>query len=264
MVSIRPPAVAGTFYPADPEELEQAVRELIEAAAPAKPSVVPRILIVPHAGYVYSGPVAAAAYRLLPDLGRSRFVLLGPSHFIGFAGLATPGVGSLATPLGDVTVDADLTRLAEEHRQVRSDPRAHAQEHSLEVQLPFLQVAPSDSGVIALVTGDVDPHPAAEVLDALLDENDTIGIISTDLSHYLPDHEARIRDRRTTAAITELRPEDLSPGDACGYTALAAALHVARRRSWRCELLSLGNSSDTIGPKDRVVGYGAFVLGRPR
>jgi len=261
MAIVRPAAVAGAFYPADPAELRHIVEHLLEQAVPPVIDVWPRILIVPHAGYVYSGPVGAAAYRVLQTAPARRVVLLGPSHFRAFSGIATPGADRLATPLGEVPVDRGLTSQAESDQVVRPDPAAHAREHSLEVQLPFLQVVLGEFAVLTMLTGDVTSERAADVLDATTSAHDVVGVISSDLSHYLGYQAARRRDAKTVAAIAELRPEDLAWDDACGRTAVQAALVLARRRGWACRLLDHRNSGDTAGPKDSVVGYAAFVIG---
>jgi len=262
MTTVRPAAVAGAFYPADPAVLRRTVEDLLGDDPPIRLDGRPRLLIVPHAGYVYSGPVAATAYRLLRGMGDTldRVVLVGPSHFAGFTGLASTGADALATPLGEVPVDRGSPESAD--AMVRPDPVAHAREHSLEVQLPFLQVALGEFEALALLTGEVEPDAVADVLDEAITGDEVIGIVSSDLSHFLDYEQARRRDTRTAAAITELRPTDLSPEDACGRTAVQAALVLARRRGWTCRLLDLRNSGDTAGSKDRVVGYGAFAIGR--
>lgn len=266
MAIVRPAAVAGAFYPADPHQLRTFVEDLLAAEAVPEIGIRPTMFIVPHAGYVYSGPVAAAAYRLLEaTAGASqRVVLVGPSHFVKFTGVATPGVDALATPLGMVPVDRELTAAAERLDVVVPAPAAHIREHSIEVQLPFLQVALGEFTTLALVTGDVVPEAVAEVLDQTISAPDVVGVISSDLSHYLDYDTARRRDAGTAAAITELRPRDLAGDDACGRTAVQAALLVARRRGWHCLRLAQGNSGDTAGSPDRVVGYGAFALGPAR
>ncbi len=263
MATIRPAAVAGVFYPADPHELRACVKRLLTAQPSTEISICPTMLIVPHAGYVYSGAIAASAYRLLKastDAAR-RVVLLGPSHFARFAGLATPGVEALATPLGLVPVDREATSTAEALAVVAPGPATHAREHSLEVQLPFLQVALGEFMTLALATGDVAPEAVADVLDQTIDAPGVIGVISSDLSHYLDYETSRRQDARTAEAITGLRPQDLARDDACGRIAVQAALLVARRRGWSCRLLALCNSGDTAGSLDRVVGYGAFAIG---
>jgi AmmeMemoRadiSam system protein B len=253
----RPPAVAGSFYPADGETLSDTVDGLLDDAVPPELDVDPRMLIVPHAGYIYSGPVAATGYRLLfrSVTPPRRIVLLGPSHFTPLQGVAASGVDSFRTPLGDVAVDAAPSA------GVVADPAAHQGEHSLEVQLPFLQVILADFTVLPLLAGNIPPDATADVLAEILDQTKGFGVISSDLSHYLDYDSARIRDERTAKAITELRAQDMQWDDACGLTAVQAALLVARRRGWQCRLLDLRNSGDTAGDKQRVVGYGAFAIG---
>lgn len=260
---MRAPAVAGSFYPAEPDRLRTEVADLLAAAPPPpSPHSALRALVVPHAGYVYSGPVAATAYRLLhdPDPPPERYVVLGPSHFVRFDGVATPGHEAWDTPLGTTRIDDALRAIAEEQPGVVRNDAAHAREHSLEVQLPFLHHLGAGA-VLPLVTGDVEPATAAAVLGQLLDEPGVIAVISSDLSHYLNSDAASARDRLTAQAIIGLRPDDLVWDDACGRTAIQALLHVARARSWTCRLLDLRNSGDTAGGKTRVVGYGAFALG---
>lgn len=263
MATVRPAAVSGVFYPSDPHELRASVEELLTAGPPPEIDIRPTMLIVPHAGYLYSGPTAAIAYRLLEATTATarRVVLLGPSHFMKFAGLATPGVDALATPLGSVLVDRELTATAEALDIVARAPDIHSREHSIEVQLPFLQIVLGEFTTLALATGDVAPEAAADVLDEMMRAPDVISVISSDLSHDLDYGTARRQDSRTAGAITGLRPEDLAWDDACGRVALQAALLLAHRRGWACRLLALENSGDTAGSPDRVVGYGAFALG---
>ena len=263
MDGVRPAAVAGLFYPADPDQLRSTVANLLDAEPAATVDVDPRIVVVPHAGYVYSGIVAAAAYRLLMAPAASdRIVLIGPAHFVRFPGIATPGVSAMATPLGRVATDPELTARAEQQSAVTAAPAPHRKEHSLEVQLPFLQSVFAACTVTPLVTGDVTGTTAGEVLDALL-EPGVIGVISSDLSHYFDYETAREKDERTATAMVDLDADAIRPEDACGRTALQAGLFVAARRDWACRQLALANSGDTAGSRDRVVGYGAFVIGPP-
>lgn len=268
MSTVRPAVVAGVFYPGDPQELRSSIEGLLTAEPRPEIDIRPTMFIVPHAGYIYSGSIAASAYRLLKAKSETatRVVLLGPSHFVRFTGLASSGVDALATPLGVVPVDHGLTSTAETSDIVAPAPAVHAHEHSLEVQLPFLQVALGEFTALALATGDVAPESVADVLDHAVDTPGVIGVVSSDLSHYLDYETARRRDARTAEATAALRPEDLARDDACGRTAIQAALLVALRRGWSCRLLALGNSGDTAGSlatgsMDRVVGYGAFALG---
>ena len=254
---VRPPAAAGTFYPGAAVELGQMITQLLADSDPPDIDIDPAVLIVPHAGYLYSGPVAATAYRLLAALEPRprRIVALGPSHFVRFAGIAAPAADALQTPLGMIAVDATIPE------GVIQSAAAHASEHSLEVQLPFLQHVLAEFTVLPLLTGDVDPEEASSVLSEALDHPAAFGIISSDLSHYLDYRTARRRDEATAQAIVDRRPGDIRRDDACGSTAVRAALGVARERGWQCRLLDLRNSGDTAGDRSRVVGYGAFVLG---
>ena len=260
--AVRPPAVAGAFYPADPTRLRAEVAALLAAAAPPA-ALPPAALIVPHAGYAYSGPVAATAYALAartrPDL--RRVVMVGPSHFAWFDGLALPGTRALATPLGEVPIDGEAETRARRHPGVGVSPAAHAREHSLEVQLPFLQVALAGPAVVALLCGQVAVEQAAPVVEEFLGEEGTLVLVSSDLSHYLSYAEARRRDEATADAIERLDPGDLHPDDACGLVGVQALLLAARRRGLAATRLDLRNSGDTAGDRDRVVGYGAFSFG---
>jgi hypothetical protein len=259
MGTVRPAAVAGRFYPADPAVLRRTVEHLLGQAAPPDTDVATRMLIVPHAGYEYSGPVAAVAYRILPKV--RRVVLVGPSHFVVFRGIATPGADFLATPLGDVPADHDVAVPTGADPVVAPNPAAHAREHSLEVQLPFLQVVLDEFSALAMLTGTVSPEEMADVLDSVIADEETAGVISSDLSHYLGYEAAHRRDAATIANIEQLRAEDIGWDDACGRTGVQAALLVARRRGWKCRLLDHRNSGDTAGTKERVVGYAAFTIG---
>jgi AmmeMemoRadiSam system protein B len=257
---VRPPAVAGTFYPGSAVELGHTITQLLADSDPPDVDIDAAVLIVPHAGYVYSGPVAATAYRLLAGLEPRprRIVVLGPSHFVRFAGIAAPEADALQTPLGLIAVDATIPE------GVTQSAAAHATEHSLEVQLPFLQHVLEAFTVLPLLTGDVAPEETAGVLGEALDRHGSLGILSSDLSHYHDYRTALSQDGRTAQAIIGLRPDDIQWDDACGATAIKAALLVGRERGWLCRLLDLRNSGDTAGDRSRVVGYGAFVLGPQR
>jgi len=257
----RHPAVAGTFYPADGEVLGSLVdRLLVAQARGASPAgrPVPKALIVPHAGYEYSGFVAASAYaRLAPAAGQiRRVVMLGPAHRAWFEGLALPDADRLETPLGA----SRSARL--ELPGVIVSSRAHAHEHSLEVQLPFLQRVLGDVELVPLLVGDTSAESVAGVLDTLWGASDTLVLVSSDLSHYHSWHEAGRRDAQSAAQIEALDPS-LSHDQACGATPINALLIAARRRGLRAECLDLRNSGDTAGPRDRVVGYGAFAFYEP-
>ena len=260
MLTTRPAAVAGTFYPADTAALRGAVDRLLAAVAPAPrgaPSV--KALIVPHAGYVYSGPIAASAYaRLAPaTAGIRRVVLLGPAHRVPFRGLALPGVDQFATPLGNIAVDAGGAALARRLPQVADNALAHAGEHSLEVQLPFLQRVLGDFSLVPLVVGAATGESVAEVLDLLWGGPETLIVVSSDLSHYHPYREAQQIDSATAGTILDLAPR-LDPEEACGATPVNGLLLAARRRGLVPALLDLRNSGDTAGDRRQVVGYAAF------
>lgn len=258
---VRPAAVAGYFYPADPARLRAEVAALL-ATAPTPPAPPPVALIVPHAGYAYSGSVAATAYSLLactrPDV--RRVVMFGPAHFARIDGLALPGVAALATPLGEVPVDAQAEAQAKRHPGTGISPTGHAREHSLEVQLPFLQIALSKFSVAALLCGEVTPERVAPVMEEFLGEENTLVLISSDLSHYLPYEEARRRDRATTDAILRLDSVALEYDSACGLIGVQALLLAAGHRGLRPICLDLRNSGDTAGDRRQVVGYGAFAF----
>lgn len=256
--------MAGTFYPAEPGALAAAVDEMLAAARPPILGYPPRALIAPHAGYVYSGPVAATGFAALVghEAGIERVVVLGPSHFVPVRGLALPSQDGLATPLGTFAVWRQGRRTALGLPQVTVDDAAHAREHSLEVELPFLHRVLGEKEVLPLVVGEATPDSVAAVLDAVWREDDpaTLLVVSSDLSHYLGYREAARRDRATCGEITRLGGP-LRGDEACGARAINGLLVAARRRGLRSELLDLRSSGDTAGDKSRVVGYAAFAFG---
>jgi MEMO1 family protein len=259
-IRVRPPAVAGTFYPAEPAVLRSVVeRSLNEARAAGG---VPKALIAPHAGYVYSGPVAGSAYaQVLAARGRiTRVVLLGPAHRVPVAAVAVASADAFSTPLGLVPVDTATRDALVDAGLVVVDDHVHAREHSLEVQLPFLQVALGDVTVLPLAVGHVSADRVAEILDQVWGGDETLVVASTDLSHYHDRATATELDRRTAAAIVDKRPDRLGTGDACGVLAVQGLLLGAAARDLDVELLDLRTSADTAGDPDRVVGYGAFAL----
>lgn len=260
MLTTRSPVVAGMFYPSDPRELRAMIHDFLGAAEPSGPA--PKAIIAPHAGYIYSGPVAASAYTHLAQARGTirRVVLLGPSHRIGFYGLAASSADRFATPLGLIPVDRTALEKVLTLPQVHVLDQAHALEHSLEVHLPFLQEVLGDFSLIPLVTGDAPAQTVAEVLELLRGEPETLIVISTDLSHYHDYETARRMDAATSRAIEALHPEDIDYDQACGRVPLLGLLAVARRRNLRIKTVDLRNSGDTAGPRDRVVGYGAYVV----
>jgi hypothetical protein len=260
MTTIRAPVVAGTFYPNDPAQLNKQLRGFLGQVSATGP--LPKAIIVPHAGYVFSGSVAASAYaRLRPARGHiQRVVLLGPSHRVGFRGLAVSSVDSFATPLGDIPVDRAAVVAVCELAQVGILDRAHAHEHSLEVQLPFLQEVLSEFNLVPLVVGEATAQDVGQALELLWGGSETLIVISSDLSHYHDYRTAQWMDRRTSEAIEALRYEDIGFEDACGRNPVNGLLWVARRKGLRAETIDLRNSGDTAGPRDQVVGYGAYVF----
>jgi len=260
--SVRAPAVAGMFYPGDQRELAQTLSQMLGAAASTAPErAVPKAIIAPHAGYVYSGPIAASVYALLaPARGRiTRVVLLGPTHRVAVRGLALPGAGAFATPLGVVQVDRAALETLRRLPQVVVSTQAHALEHSLEVHVPFLQTVLGKFTLVPLAVGHADASEVAEALDALWGGPETLIVVSSDLSHYLPYGDAQAVDRITAQAILDLST-DISHEQACGATPVTGLTHLARRRGLKPELIDLRNSGDTAGDKHRVVGYGAFAF----
>jgi AmmeMemoRadiSam system protein B len=260
---VRPPAVAGTFYPADPDELRAAVRACLDAARPDFDGE-PAAVVVPHAGYAYSGPVAATAYALLERHARrrpfERVVVVGPAHYVPLFGLAVPGADAFATPLGEVAVDEELRALALAHPAVTVDDRAHAPEHSLEVQLPFLQVVLGDVPVLPMVAGRVRPEEVAGALARVWADPATLLVVSTDLSHYHDYDTAVAIDRQTVAAVCDRRPSLIGDEQACGSRPLRGLLILARERGMAVAALDVRNSGDTAGDRDRVVGYASFAV----
>jgi len=260
MTVIREAAVAGQFYPGSAGELGTTVEQYLSKAA-AQTGPQPKALIVPHAGYIYSGPVAASAYaRLKPYRDRiKRVILLGPCHRVPLRGLALSGADVFRTPLGDVPLDkeamSDLNLPA-----VRVFDDTHMLEHSLEVHLPFLQTLLGEFKLVPLVVGGATTETVAEVLEALWGGPETLIVISSDLSHYLDYDAARKRDEATCHAIEHFDSKSIGPDDACGSHPIGGLLEVAKRRGMRVETLDLRNSADTAGHMAQVVGYGSWVF----
>lgn len=264
MISIRPPAVAGFFYPSDARDLQAEISRLM-AVAPAPRRPPPKALIAPHAGYIYSGAIAASGYAQLDGLrGRvSRVALLGPAHRVAVGGLAVPTVAAFATPLGTVDIDRDAIEALRDHPAVVVSDAAHATEHSLEVHLPFLQHMLGSFSLIPLAVGQASPQDVAAVLGRLWGGPETLVVVSSDLSHYLGYTQACARDEFTAQSILRFKP-DIAHHQACGATPINGLLLEARERGLSCELVDLRNSGDTAGDKSRVVGYAAFVFHEPR
>jgi len=259
--AVRPPAVAGQFYPADPEELRAEVKDFI-AAAKKGTDKIPKAIIAPHAGYMYSGPIAGSAYASLAR-GRDQFkrvVLLGPSHFVGFDGLAASSATVFQSPLGPVSVDEESLARIRALPQVTTLDAAHQREHSLEVHLPFLQIALGDFSLVPLVVGDATAEEVGGVLNELWGADETCIVISSDLSHYHDYPTAQQTDRKTARLVELLTWQGLDGDRACGCRPIGGLLWTAKLHGLRCHTLDLRNSGDTSGSRDRVVGYGAFAF----
>lgn len=260
---VRPPAVAGLFYPANPDELKAMIMACFEAAGPAGTTserAPVKALIAPHAGYIYSGPVAARVYALLE--GRHdirRVVLLGPVHRVPVRGLVLPESDAFATPLGVVSLDIETMAVLDALPQVVRSDLVHAEEHSLEVHLPFLQTVLDDFRLVPLAVGDCPPSDVAEVIEAAWGGPETLIIVSSDLSHYHDYDTARALDEETAARVLRGRGP-LSHEQACGATPINGLLEAAPRHGLEPELVALANSGDTAGDRMRVVGYGGFVF----
>jgi AmmeMemoRadiSam system protein B len=261
-MSIRAPVVAGTFYPNAPEPLRREVARCLAGVGPTGPA--PKAIVVPHAGFMYSGPIAASAYaELRPAASRlRRVVLIGPSHRVAFRGVAVPEAAAFASPLGIVTLDDDARCDISDHPAVIRSDRAHEFEHSLEVQLPFLQSVLGDFTLLPLVAGDATAEDVAGVLDRAWGGAETVIVVSTDLSHYHGYEEARALDATTSRHIVAMEA-CLDGEDACGCVGLNGFLLAARRRGLTARQLDVRNSGDTSGDRGRVVGYGAFAFHEP-
>ncbi|WP_281560934.1 AmmeMemoRadiSam system protein B [Thalassomonas sp. RHCl1] len=255
----RNPVVAGSFYPESPQELKQ---DLSQMLAPFPLSeTFPKGLIVPHAGYCYSGSIAASGYATLKHFKDTikRVILLGPSHRVYLQGCAVPHYEFFSTPLGKVRVDEQACRQLVEAGLLVQQDQPHALEHSLEVQLPFLQTCLDDFQLVPIVVGEASPQEVSKILDVFSGNPENIIVVSSDMSHYHSDKEARLLDQKTIEAILAFNL-DIQPYDACGCHAVNGLLDFAHREDWRIKLLEHGNSGDTSGDKSKVVGYASFIL----
>jgi hypothetical protein len=257
--ALRPTACDGRFYPDDPDELKSTVRAYL--AGDARIDGTPRAIIAPHAGYVYSGGVAGEAYREVqnPDPPIERVVLAGPSHFVGFDGVAAPSHSAFEMPYGEVSLDRDAVESLQQKGCLHVDDEPHQREHALETHLPFLHETVGDVSIVPLVTGDSDPENLARCFDAW-DDPGTLIAVSSDLSHYLDYETACEMDDETRQAIEDLNGDALERGSACGRTAIRALLKLAEHRNYDVHTLEMKNSGDTAGGRNRVVGYGAWVF----
>jgi len=261
MRGTRPPAVAGTFYPADLEELLRAVDSHLDVDLPID-EPPPKAIIVPHAGYVYSGPTAGVAYARLKALQgvARRVILIGPSHRVWLDGLATSSADAFSTPLGVVPVDEDLRNRALALPQVRIGDGAHSAEHSLEVQLPFLQRVLGEISILPLLVGDASTEDVAEVIEWVWGDANILLVVSSDLSHYHDYDTARRLDARTAAAIVNKDVEAITDASACGARPVRGLLQATKHRGLGVRLLDIRSSGDTGGDRDSVVGYAAFAI----
>lgn len=262
---LRPSAFAGTFYPDKPQELAAAVKSYLSKAPAAPPEVASTVkaLIAPHAGYIYSGITAGAAYASAAARrdGVERVVVLGPSHRVGFTGVATSGASAFDTPIGPLAVDREASTHLTKAGLAREFEAAHENEHSLEVQLPFIKMVFPSARIVPLLAGDEDWQTCERVLADLWGGDETMIVISSDLSHYRDYEAAKQADRETANQIELLAAGGIDHEQACGATTVNAVLGVAANRKLSCRTVDLRNSGDTAGPKNRVVGYGAFVFG---
>lgn len=261
MSTIRQPAVAGSFYPKDPTALRAQIKRLLSEANPSE-KLTPKAIIVPHAGYVYSGPVAASVFALLAPLRKriNRVILLGPSHRIPFFGLAYSHADFFATPLGEIPIDHEAIKKITDLPYIHGIDEAHQWEHSLEVQLPFLQTCLDEFSLIPLVIGEANAEQVATVLERLWVDPQTLVVISSDLSHYHDYDTAKRMDSLTCKAIEACDPDAIDFESACGRNGVNGLLTLAARRDLHVHTVDLRNSGDTAGPRDQVVGYGAWVL----
>jgi AmmeMemoRadiSam system protein B len=258
---VRRPAVAGAFYPSGARELKRTVEALLSQATKRRELSGLCGLVTPHAGYVYSGPIAGKAFSLLAHSndGPNRILLIGPPHYVPLRGIVAPSSSAFATPLGNVAVDVRAVEALRDAGLVTIDDTPHAPEHALEVELPFLQRVLEDFTIVPLLVGAASPEQVALIIETVLGKR-TLLVVSTDLSHYLDYATAERRDHATAGTIEQLDYTSLGPNDACGFSALNGALCAASRCSWTVTRLDLRNSGDTSGEKRWVVGYGAWAF----
>jgi hypothetical protein len=251
------------FYSDKPQELAATVKSYLAAAGPAPDGKPPKAVVAPHAGYIYSGPVAGSAYASLAARGKGalRVILIGPSHRVGFPGLALSGAAAFETPLGPVHVDREAVAALTSQGLAREFEPAHKNEHSLEVQLPFLKHTFPDARIVPILAGDDDWQALAKAIDLLWGGEETVLVASSDLSHYHDYATAQRIDAATARSLEGLAVGQIDFDQACGATAVNALLAVAASKGLGCLTLDLRNSGDTAGPRDRVVGYGAFAVG---
>jgi len=258
MNNIRYPAVAGMFYPESPKELEQLIHSLLDNATSNGNS--PKAIISPHAGYIYSGSIAASAFKTFESDSQNinHIVLLGPSHRVALRGCALSSADYFRTPLGDIPINYDARKHLLTYDDVQINDAAHAQEHSLEVQLPFLQSLLNDFTLTPIIVGENKMQHTAKILETFWQESNTRFVISSDLSHYHNYQTAQKLDQETNLAILNKQPENIQYDHACGRNPVNGLLSFAKQHDLSVKMLDLRNSGDTAGPKDQVVGYGAW------
>jgi len=262
MENIRHMAVAGTFYPADKNQLRLMLKGYLDDAP--QNNKVPKAIIVPHAGYIYSGPIAATAYaRLqLAEQPIKKVLLIGPSHRVGFKGMALSTADQFATPLGNIAIDTETVKQLAELPFVQYSDQIHELEHSLEVQLPFLQMVLGSFSLIPIVTGDATPDQVCQVIEKFWEQEDVLIVISSDLSHFHDYQTAKKMDQLTSEIIEQLQYEKLDGESACGRVPVSGLMALARKNKLEIKNIDLRNSGDTAGfaDLDRVVGYGTYVI----
>ena len=259
----RPPAVAGMFYSDKPQELAADVRAFVEEATPSVTAKSPKAVIAPHAGYIYSGPIAGTAYAALATRGKDieRVILIGPSHRVAFPGVAASAATAFDTPLGPLPVDREAVDLVVKEGWAREFEPAHEHEHSLEVQLPFCKQICPGARIVPLLAGDDDWRPVERILGLLWGGDETAVVISSDLSHYHDYATAQALDADTAKTVERLGAGQIDFEQACGATGINGLLALAAQKGLACTTLDLRNSGDTAGSRNRVVGYGAFAAG---
>ena len=264
IASVRPAALAGQFYPREERVLRMQITEMLAAAYPPEHLTAPKAIIVPHAGYIYSGAVAANAYSSLGAVREQirRVVVLGPAHRAPVRGFVLPAAQAFSTPLGEVPLSRLDWLMLQTRNDVYVDDQPHALEHCIEVQLPFLQTLLGSFSLVPILVGEASDEAVAELLEDLWGGPETLIVISSDLSHYLPYRQAQWIDRSTVDQVLELRP-GISHQQACGATPVNGLLLAARRRLLKPQLLDLRNSGDTAGDRSRVVGYASLVFSEP-
>ena len=260
MKNIRQPAVAGSFYPDNPHTLKAMIESYLRQVVPVNKA--PKAMIVPHAGYIYSGEIAASAYARLQSKRSTtkRVVLLGPSHRVGFTGMALSHADAFNTPLGDIPLDIEAIASLTNYPFVDYMDQAHLSEHSLEVQLPFLQMTLDSFQLIPIVVGDCPAEQIEQVLELFYGKDDTLIVISSDLSHFHDYATAQRLDKETSEKIEHLDYQHLDYDSACGRVPVSGLLALAKKKSLQIKTIDLRNSGDTAGDKSRVVGYGAYVI----